>query len=447
VSWLALVFTLLASSACAADPAQEALDRGVEAQKAGRTDEAIAALTQCTALAPTNTRCAWELGWAYWSHGSWKEVVAAWETVKALDPSYPELAKWLPKAKANRDAIASIRAAGASAPATAAPRAADGDTVRLRFVGDVMMGADFPTPELPDYDGARLFEQVAPLMRDADMTFANLEGPLCDHGETTKCKPESTICYAFRTPTRYGRYVRDAGVDVASVANNHAGDFGDTCRAETQATLHKLGIAWSGPPGTIATVSAAGKRVGLIAFHTSGGTNDVNDLPTAAALVQKAKLDHDLVIVSFHGGAEGADALHVPVGHEIFHDEDRGDLREFARTVIGAGADLVIGHGPHVPRAMEVLDGHLVAYSLGNFATYGKFNLSGFMGTSLVLEVVLDAKGKLVTGKILPTRLIGKGVPEPDPDGTSIDLIRASSETDFPDTAPLIGRDGTIGAR
>ena len=100
-----------------------------------------------------------------------------------------------------------------------------------------------------------------------------------------------------------------------------------------------------------------------------------------------------------------------------------------------------------IPRDGLATDGHLVAYSLGNFATYGKFNLSGFMGTSLVLEVVLDAKGTLVTGKILPTRLIGKGIPEPDPDGTSIDLIRASSDTDFPDTAPLIGRDGTIGVR
>lgn len=447
MSPLPLLFTLLASSACAADPAQEALDRGLDAQKAGRTDEAIAALTQCTALEPANVRCTWELGWAYWSHGSWKQVVVAWETVRTLDPAWPELGKWLPKAIANRDAIASIRAAGASAPATTAPRAADGATVRLRFVGDVMMGADFPTPELPDRDGADLFAQVAPLLRDADMTFANLEGPLCDHGETTKCKPESTICYAFRTPTRYGRYVRDAGIDVASLANNHAGDFGDTCRAETQATLDRLDIAWSGPKGTVATVVRAGVRIGLIAFHTNAGTNDVNDLPAAADIVTRARVDHDLVIVSFHGGAEGADALHVPVGHELYHDEDRGDLRAFARTVIDAGADLVIGHGPHVPRGMELLDGHLVAYSLGNFATYGKFNLSGFMGTSLVLEVVLDAHGKLVTGKILPTRLVGKGVPELDPDGTSIDLIRASSDTDFPDTAPVIGRDGTIGAR
>ena len=127
---------------------------------------------------------------------------------------------------------------------------------------------------------------------------------------------------------------------------------------------------------------------------------------------------------------------------ETFYGEQRGHLRAFARTVIEAGADLVLGHGPHVPRGFEWIDGHLVAYSLGNFATYGRFNLSGHLSTSLVLDITLDHEGKLITGTILPVRLEGEGVPVPDDERTAIDLIRSLSVEDFGDRAPRIAQDG-----
>lgn len=148
--------------------------------------------------------------------------------------------------------------------------------------------------------------------------------------------------------------------------------------------------------------------------------------------------DHDLVFVSFHGGAEGEDALHVPDGREYFYGEDRGDLRLFARAVIDAGADLVLGHGPHVPRGLEVYEGRLVAFSLGNFATYGRFSLRGSKGVSLVLEAQLDVEGRFVAGWILPVRLINGGFPVQDGDGTSIDLIRELTRADFPETGALV---------
>ena len=93
---------------------------------------------------------------------------------------------------------------------------------------------------------------------------------------------------------------------------------------------------------------------------------------------------------------------------------------------------------------MEVIDGHLAAYSLGNFATYGRFNLSGHLSTSLVLEVTLDHQGKLVSGQILPVRLEGEGVPMRDAENTAIDLIRSLSSEDFGERAPQIGKDGTF---
>ncbi|MCA9573118.1 MAG: CapA family protein, partial [Myxococcales bacterium] len=297
---------------------------------------------------------------------------------------------------------------------------------------------------LPPDDGATLLAAVTPLLQDADLTFVNLEGPLCDGGTTRKCRPDSEVCYAFRTPTRYGRHLQAAGVDLASTANNHAGDFGQTCREQTEATLDALGIAWSGPPGTIGTATAGPFRVALVAFHTSRSSNYVNDHAQAAELVAAAQATHDLVVVSFHGGAEGSGALHVPDEMELFHEEERGHLRAFARAVVAAGADVVIGHGPHVPRGMEIVDGHLVAYSLGNFATYGRFNLSGHLGTSLVLEVVLDDAGRLVQGRILPVRQRGRGVPEPDEEGRAIALVRSLSQEDFPTTAPVIAADGSF---
>lgn len=325
----------------------------------------------------------------------------------------------------------------------AAPGQADG-FLRLRAVGDVMLGTDFPEGLLPPEDGAQMLADVRDWLEDADVTFANLEGPLCDGGETRKCKKPSSVCYAFRTPTRYGAYLAAAGIDLASTANNHSGDFGEECRRQTEQTLDRLGIKWSGPPGSVATLEVKGKRLAMIAFHTSAATNDVNDHGTAVKLVREARKTHDLVVVSFHGGAEGAKATRVPEGRELFLGENRGDLRRFGRAVIDAGAAIVIGHGPHVARGLELYKGRLIAYSLGNFATYGKFNLTGALGRGLVLEAVLAEDGRFVGGKILPSFQEGKGVPKKDASGAVIPLIRELTAADFPQTGVRISEAGDL---
>lgn len=320
------------------------------------------------------------------------------------------------------------------------------DTLRIRAVGDVMLGTSVPEGYLPPEDGAHLLDDVAPWLEDADLTFANMEGPLCDSGTSTKCGPGKS-CYAFRSPTRYGQYVKAAGVDMASTANNHGGDFGDACRRETEKTLSGLGIAWSGPPGTIGTVERDGRRIGLVAFHTSAGCNDVNQLGPAVELVKKAKSNHDLVIVSFHGGAEGTQATRVIKGVERYLGENRGDLVKFTHAVIDAGADLVLGHGPHVLRALEVYRGRLIVYSMGNFATYGRFNLSGPLGVGMVMEAELGKDGAFVRGKILSTRQEDEGVPKKDPSAKAVSMVKKLTELDFPVTGPTISADGTVTPR
>lgn len=324
--------------------------------------------------------------------------------------------------------------------------AQDGGTLRLRAVGDMMLGTSVPEGVLPPDDGKHLLDDVAPLLQDADVTFCNFEGPLCDTGTSAKCRKGGN-CFAFRTPTRYAAYFKAAGIDLGSTANNHSGDFGEACRRETEAALDAQGIVWSGPPGSIGTTTVKGKKLALIAFHTSGATNDVNDLATAKKLVTQAAATHDLVIVSFHGGAEGLGADRVKDGAEKYLGENRGDLKGFAHGVIDAGADVVIGHGPHLLRAMELYQGHLIAYSLGNFATYGRFSLGGALGVSVILEVELADDGRFVTGRLLSTKQEGKGVPMRDETKRGQKAIAELSARDFPKTGVKVSDDGVLSAR
>ena len=336
------LFPLKAAFSAAGDDAYAA---GVAALQAKDAARASAQLESCVSQAPERVDCRWELGWAYWLQGDWEAVVETWEAVQGLQPDHPELAAYLPQARGQLGLQEQLAAAAAEAPESLRAPPPEGASVRLRAVGDVMLGTDFPAGYLPPEGGAGLLDDVADWMEDADVTFINLEGPLCDSGTTNKCGPGEN-CYAFRTPTSYGAHLQAVGVDLASTANNHAEDFGVGCRVETEQTLEGLEIAYSGRPGTIATVERNGLKIGMLGFHTSNTGHNLNDLETAVALVRSVDRDHDLVIVSFHGGAEGSRAIHVPHGQETFYGENRGNLREFTRAAVDAGADLVLGHGP-----------------------------------------------------------------------------------------------------
>ncbi len=445
-----------APPAAAEDAAEEAapptaLEEGVAALQNKDTAGALAAFQRCLDTAPAGgpeaTNCRWERGWVWWIQGDWTKVVADWEAVATVDPGREGLERYLAQARDNLGLEAILAKGREGAAPTYRSTAPAGATLRLRAVGDLMISTDFPSgAENPDI--ATTFVDVAAWLKDADLTFGNLEGPVCDGGKTTKCKPghKPGSCYAFRTPSRHAPLYKDAGFDVMSTANNHAGDFGPACRLQTESTLDRLGIAHTGRPGDIATLTANGLKIAVVGFHTSRNSHYVNDHEQAALLVRALATEHDIVIVSFHGGAEGSKALHVPHGGERFYGENRGDLRAFTHTVVDAGADLVLGHGPHVLRGMEVYKGRLIAYSLGNFATYGRFNLSGNLGVGAVLEATLDKEGRFAGGKLLPTRQEGEGVPVRDEAGTAVDLVRSLSAEDFPGTAVLVAQDGSLKA-
>jgi len=339
------------------------------------------------------------------------------------------------------------------APGAAEPGAAAAAAQPIVFaaVGDVMLGSTFPDESkgslLPPDDGAQLLAEVAPVLQGADVAFGNLEGPLLDEGTSDKCKnAKPGRCYAFRVPERYGEHLARAGFKVFSLANNHVSDFGDAGRARTREVLGRLGIAYSGAPGEAAFLEVRGVRVALIAFSVSAGTNDLRDLEGAAQLVAGLREKADLVVVSFHGGGEGAGYQHVPAGPELFYGEDRGDVRRFAHAVIDAGAALVLGHGPHVVRGLELYRGRLIAYSLGNFATYQGMNLAGPNGLTMVLEVRLARDGTFLGGVIHPAVQEKPGGPRWDPTGALIPVVRQLSREDFGAAAPEIADDGAVAA-
>lgn len=326
------------------------------------------------------------------------------------------------------------------------------DVITIAAVGDIMMGSPYPNDSrMPPNDGADLFKEVTPILSAADIAFGNLEGPITDGGISDKCrdlKPgEPVRCFAFRVPTRYGKYLKAAGFDVMSVANNHAGDFGDVGRTSTRRVLDEQGIKYAGSDRSqfsTAYLEVKGKRIAVIGFAHNNIVPNVNDLAAARQYVLNAKKKADIVIVSFHGGAEGTSQQHVPNRTEIYVGEKRGNLPAFAHTVIDAGADLVLGHGPHVMRGMELYKGHLIVYSLGNFCTYGWFQLQAETALTEIAEIKIGLDGKFVGGTIHAGRQEVRGGPMLDPTGEAIRVVRSLSDVDFGSNAPKIADDGTI---
>jgi hypothetical protein len=261
---------------------------------------------------------------------------------------------------------------------------------------------------------------------------------------STNPAPTGGACFVFRSPTRYATYLRDAGFDVMSLANNHAQDFGDPGRASSMQALDGVGIHHSGRDGDVAQWTTRGKRFAMVAFAPNVGSHQFNDLARARQIVTDLASKNDIVIVSFHGGAEGDGASKLPFARELYAGEDRGDVVEFSHAVVDAGADLVIGHGPHVMRAMELYRDRLIAYSLGNFATYYGISVNGVRGTSGVLTTRIADDGRFIDARFTPTVQIRPGGPQPDPAKRALIQLRSLTEEAFPAGALALSDDGVI---
>ena len=311
--------------------------------------------------------------------------------------------------------------------------------VSIAAVGDTMLGM---TPTLPP-DPTHYFDAVKRELR-GDVVFGNLEGTLTDVSESPKCGTGSSECFAFRAPPEFSQALAAAGFTVVSNANNHSYDYGQAGEDETVAALDRAGIAHTGQPDEIAFVKAAGRRIAFVGFAPYSNTALLTDLPAARALIQGAVGLADIVVVAFHAGAEGTDAQHVTGAEETYLGEDRGNPEEFAHMAIDAGADLILGSGPHVLRGMEVYRDRLVAYSLGNFSGYENFSLDGALGESVVLHATLAGDGSFRSGRLASVLLAGEGQPVPDPEGGGAALVDALSGEDFGPSAVSVGAHGRL---
>ncbi|MCT7958255.1 CapA family protein [Laspinema palackyanum] len=314
--------------------------------------------------------------------------------------------------------------------------------ITIKAVGDIIPGVDFPINKLHPQP-EQLFQGVTPYLQGADLVFGNFESTLTAHPYSGKDVSRPNV-FAFRTPPSYTRLLKEAGFNVLSVANNHSLDFTDQGFEDTIKNIEEAGMVAASRKGEIAYTTVNDIPIAFIGFSTYSYHNSILDLEAAKALVAEAQENATLVVISFHGGAEGTGAVHVKNRTETFFSENRGNLVEFSRAMIDAGADLVLGHGPHVPRALEVYNGKLIAYSLGNFMGYRSFSTVAELGYSLILEAQIDLEGNFIAGQIIPIHLDSKGIPSYDSQNRTVKLMQKLTQSDFPETPLSIEADGKI---
>ena len=313
--------------------------------------------------------------------------------------------------------------------------------------GEVSIGA---TGDLLLYDvghavpadrGRGHLDEVRPWFTE-DLVTGNLEQAISDDTGYDKCG-EQVDCLTFRSDPDAAAFLQ--GFDILNLANNHSRDFGQSGYDATRENLAEAGIRAVGDRDEIAYTRVGDITVAVVGFAPYGGFNRVTDLRQVRRIVRVAAENADVVVVHAHLGAEGPGADVVTPGTESMYGEDRGDPIAFAHAAVDAGADLVIGHGPHVLRGMEFYRGRLIAYSLGNFGGGGVFGAEGSTRYGAYLSVRLRADGTLIGGEVRSVRFAYQGgAPTPDPDRAAATLMNERGRRDFEDAAVTIGPTGSI---
>jgi hypothetical protein len=327
--------------------------------------------------------------------------------------------------------------------------------ISLSATGDIIMG-NAPN-RLPPAGGKGFFDNVRDSLA-ADLVMGNLEEPLTTNTGHGKCAPRAPAspgpsgtprkrsgCHQFRAPPEYAAHLRDAGFEVLNQANNHGNDYGPAGYRNTQKALEKYGLRHTGAPDQITVVDVEGVQVAVVGFSSYAWSNSLLNLDAARRVVRRAAGRADIVVVQVHMGAEGANRTRVRPGTEVFLGENRGDPVRFSRAVIDAGADLVVGHGPHVLRGLEFYRGRLIAYSLGNFAGGGNMlDNSGRLGWGAVLKVSLLPDGSWRSGQLVSTYMNSSGRPTVDARKRGLGLVTDLSRRDFPATGARLDGTGAI---
>jgi len=270
--------------------------------------------------------------------------------------------------------------------------------VKIVAVGDMMIG-NWGEDLLYKYGANYPFEKVAPYLKEADIATGNLEGPHCGVGKAMDKK------YVFRISPKWLAGYKWAGFDVLNVANNHAMDYGGECFLQSNRNIRKLGMDLCGGGKNVydgnrpAVIERNGTRIAFLGYSATypkeawaGAKTPGTIFPERSRVinaVKEASNKYDLLVVHFHWGGEGRT---VPKDYQ----------KDLAHLVIDNGADLVIGHHPHLLQGIELYKGRLIFYSLGNFifASYSKR-----AKTSVMVAVELEKTGKIFKARVVPVNV------------------------------------------
>lgn len=243
------------------------------------------------------------------------------------------------------------------------------DEITVNAVGDVMLAGRWAAGIRKNgYDSP--FQRVAAELKSGDITIANLESPIARGGSEYTGKK-----FRFRAEPELAAALKQSGINLVTLANNHSMDFGGEALVETMNTLNSAGIAWIGA-GTdldearkMALYTIKGKKIAFLGYSLTqpveffAGRGRPGTTPGFKNIfvedISRARQQADYVIVSFHWGTEGT---HVIQPYQ----------RTVAHQAIDAGADVIIGHHPHVLRGIERYKTGIIFYSLGNFVFASK---------------------------------------------------------------------------
>jgi len=315
----------------------------------------------------------------------------------------------------------------------------------LVAVGDIMLGSCIPDGWIPpNNDCTPFFKPFLSHFTEADIMFGNFEGVFSDTKVGAKKCNDPKWCWTFGMPTKYVNCFVDAGFDILNLANNHSKDFGTEGIKNTIKILQDNKINFAGVEGyPFDTMTRNGVKIGFCGFAPGGANYQITDIAGMQKIVKHLDTICDIVIVSFHGGAEGPDHEHVTSKDEFYLEQNRGNVYIFAHKAIEAGGDIILGHGPHVTRAVEIYNDRLIVYSMGNFATF-HFVRHGPYGMAPIFKIFTDKTGKFEKAQIISVKPTVLG-PEYDSTFAALKKIQQLTKADFPEkTNIIIGDDGWI---
>ncbi len=306
-------------------------------------------------------------------------------------------------------------------------------SITIGWVGDM---APMTTPS---------FDSFTTLFTSLDIMTGNLEGVISESEDhKSKCdKMGKSNCFMLRGSPDFANVLKLEGFDVVNIANNHSFDFGMSGFIDTQSALDSVGIKHTGAKGKIALVETSKGTVAFVGFAQNYQLNSLLNKKEIIAMISEARKQADIVVAMIHAGGEGSSHLMVPEGDEIYLGENRGDTQKIAHTMIDAGADMVLGSGPHVLRGIEMYKEKIIAYSLGNFYASNKLSTRDFLGISGILVVNIEPDRTIQSVKVVPVHInAATGAPVLDQNGAAIRLINHLSRENFAENGISLDENG-----